>query len=151
MFHGRKLNHRINRIHERCLRLIYKDYLSSFQELLDKDSSLTIHERNLHKLAMEIYRVKNKLCPILLNKFFEFKDLTYHLRNSNTINPHKFNTIRYGRETLSFAAHKIWDFVPMSCKEAINDRVFKREIKKWKPVNCPCQICKIYIAGVGYI
>jgi exonuclease III len=69
MFHSRKLNHRINRIHERCLRLIYKDYVSTFQELLVKDSSLTIHETNLHKLALEIFRVKNNLCPILLSKF----------------------------------------------------------------------------------
>ena len=34
MFYSRKLNNRINHIHERVLRLVYKDYTSSFDELL---------------------------------------------------------------------------------------------------------------------
>ena len=42
MFHSRKLNERINHIHERALRIVYKDFNSSFQELLIKDNSLNI-------------------------------------------------------------------------------------------------------------
>ena len=37
MFHSRKLNQRINRLHERALRFVYQDQKSSFCELLDKD------------------------------------------------------------------------------------------------------------------
>ena len=47
MFHSRKLNNRINHIHERALRLVYKDYISSFNELLLKNNSFRIHHRNL--------------------------------------------------------------------------------------------------------
>ena len=47
MFHSRSLNNRINHIHERALRIVYKDYYSSFEELLEKDKSFTIHERNI--------------------------------------------------------------------------------------------------------
>ena len=43
MFHSRKQNHHINRIHERALRVVYKDYNSSFDELLEKDNSCKIH------------------------------------------------------------------------------------------------------------
>ena len=39
MFHSRKQNHHINRIHERALRVAYKDYNSSFDELFEKDNS----------------------------------------------------------------------------------------------------------------
>ena len=39
MFHSRKLNNRINHIHEMAMRLVYKDYTSSFDELLFKDNS----------------------------------------------------------------------------------------------------------------
>ena len=59
MFHSRKLNERINHIHERVLRIVYKDFNSSFQELLTKDNSLNIHHRNLQKLVTEIFKVKN--------------------------------------------------------------------------------------------
>ena len=37
MFHSRTLNNKINRLHERCLRIIYNDKLSNFEELLHKD------------------------------------------------------------------------------------------------------------------
>ena len=56
MFHSRKQNHHINRIHERALRVVYKDYNSSFDELLEKDNSFKIHDRNLQKLVTEILK-----------------------------------------------------------------------------------------------
>ena len=34
MFHSRKMNNKINRIHERALSLVYSDHASSFDELL---------------------------------------------------------------------------------------------------------------------
>ena len=43
MFHSRELNNRINRIHERALRLVYQDNSLPFAELLEKDNSVTIH------------------------------------------------------------------------------------------------------------
>ena len=39
MFHSRCLNNKINRLHERCLRMIYNDKISNFEELLNKDNS----------------------------------------------------------------------------------------------------------------
>ena len=41
------LNNRINNIHERTLRLTYKDNQSSFKPLLEKDHSVTVHHSNL--------------------------------------------------------------------------------------------------------
>ena len=43
MFHSRELNNKINRIHERALRITYKDKSPTFQELLKKDNSLGIN------------------------------------------------------------------------------------------------------------
>ena len=58
MFHSRTLNNRINRLHERALRLVYKKSDLNFEELLRKDNSFSIHQRNLQKLATEIYKAK---------------------------------------------------------------------------------------------
>ena len=46
MFHSRSLNNKINRIQERALRITYNDKSSSFENLLEKDNSVTIHHRN---------------------------------------------------------------------------------------------------------
>ena len=47
MFHSRCLNNKINSIHERALRITYKDNTSTIQELLKEDNFLSIHHRNL--------------------------------------------------------------------------------------------------------
>ena len=34
-FHSRKLNTRVNKLHQRALRIVYQDYATSFTELLE--------------------------------------------------------------------------------------------------------------------
>ena len=47
MFHSRTLNNKINRLHERCLRIIYNDNTSSFTDLLEIDNSVSVYHRNM--------------------------------------------------------------------------------------------------------
>ena len=54
MFHSRTMNKKINRIHERALRLVYSDHVSSFHELLKRDQSFSVHHRNIQSLAIDI-------------------------------------------------------------------------------------------------
>ena len=58
MFHNRRCNNKINCLHERMLRIVHKGYKSSFAELLSVDKSLTVHHRNVQKLAIEMCKVK---------------------------------------------------------------------------------------------
>ena len=46
MCHSRTNTIKINRLHERCLRIIYNDKQSSFIKLLEKDNFVSIHQRN---------------------------------------------------------------------------------------------------------
>ena len=54
MCHSRTCNNKINRLHERCLRLIFNDRVSPFCELLVKDESVSIHQKNLRTLVIEM-------------------------------------------------------------------------------------------------
>ena len=72
MFHNRKLNNQINRIHERALRITYQDHNSTFNEFFTKDISFKIHDRNLQKLLIEIFQAKMKIAPEIKNKVFDF-------------------------------------------------------------------------------
>ena len=60
MNHSRALNNKINRIHERALRLVYRDKKSTFEELLNKDNSVKFHIKNLQVIVAEMFKVKNK-------------------------------------------------------------------------------------------
>ena len=54
MCHGRALNNKINRLDERCLRILYNDKTSTFKDLLEKDNSVSIHYRNIQALVIEM-------------------------------------------------------------------------------------------------
>ena len=64
MFHSRTMNNKINCIHERALRLVYSDHVSSFDELLKKDQSFSIHHTNIQSIAIELYKFFHGLSPI---------------------------------------------------------------------------------------
>ena len=70
MFHSRSLNNRINSIHERALRITYGDKTSIFQQLLEKDNSVSIHHRNLQTLATEMFKISNNLSPDFVKEIF---------------------------------------------------------------------------------
>ena len=55
MCHNRTNNNKINRLHERCLRLIYNEK-NYFEDFLQKDGSVSIHYRNLGTLAANYLR-----------------------------------------------------------------------------------------------
>ena len=56
MFCSRKMNRKINHIHERALRLVYEDYTTSFKDLLLRDRSVSIHHRIFKKLRLKCSR-----------------------------------------------------------------------------------------------
>ena len=55
MLHSRKKNNKIKYLPERCLRLIYNDKRSSYENLLEKDNSVSIHNKNIQALAIEMF------------------------------------------------------------------------------------------------
>ena len=108
MFHSRTLNNKINRLHEKALRIVYGDYKSKFDELLKKDSSFSIHQRNIQTLAIEIFKFLNGLSPKVMHEVFQVKLLApYHPRDKNELYSRNPKTVTYGTESVSFVAPKI--------------------------------------------
>ena len=105
MFHSRNTKNRVNKIHERALRLVYDDspYLS-FDELLIKEKSVSIHQRNLQFLATESFKVNNEVSAGLTEVIFHFLSKIYNLRNTRLL-LRKINNL--GTNT-SFAKRRSW-------------------------------------------
>ena len=82
MKHSRIPNNRINKLHEKALRLVHIQFSSTFSEFLIKNNSVKINQKNFQTLAHEMLKVKNKLaphCPSLRN------NTTLPCRSTNTI------------------------------------------------------------------
>ena len=151
MFHNRTLNNRINKIHERALRLVYQNDISTFSELLTIDNSFSIHHRNLQKLAIEMYKVKQNISPQLMNGIFVNKDNIYNLRSEPKWEIRTVKSVYHGTESLSFRGPKTWDMLPSDIQNSKSLQEFVFKVKKWKPEGCTCRLCKIYITNLGFI
>ena len=44
VFHGRQTNDKMHKLHERTLRIVYNDTITSFEELLVKDKNFTLRQ-----------------------------------------------------------------------------------------------------------
>ena len=151
MFHSRTLNNKINKLHERALRLVYNDENLTFQELLGLDNSITIHHRNLQKLAIEMFKIKNNLSPPLMKKIFNENSNTYDLRDKRWWEPTNVRTVHNGTETVTYRGPKTWDMVPQDIKDSVSLAEFKSKIKLWEPNGCTCRLCKTFIPQLGFI
>ena len=152
MCHNRTLNDKINRLHKLCLKIIYNDKLSRFQNLLDQDRSVSVHTRNLQTLSVEMYKVFKDIKPKIFAHIFSCNscanyDLRYQSEFSRPLVKSAFN----GMETISYLGPRIWDLVPLDTKYKESSTAFKKAIKTWNPHNCPCRLCKTYVAGIGFI
>ena len=145
VFCSRKMNRKINFIHERALRLVHDDYTSTFADLLEKDGSLSFHNRNIHQVAIEMYKVKNELSPSFMKKLFH-----HNIKNDKFIRPPS-HTTRNGLESLRNFGPVVWNtMVPNNVKMSPNINIFKERIKNWVPEKCLCKLCIDYVPGVGY-
>ena len=152
MFHSRQLNNRIKKIHERALILVCKDNKLTFNDLLELSNSVTIHQRNLQILVTEIFKVKNNLATELMTKAFEIKEPHYNLRSeASHFKTANVKSTHYGIQSARHLGPKIWDITSKNIRESNSLNKFKILIKFWNPDTCPCRLCKIYIAQVGFI
>ena len=142
MCHNRPNNRKINRLHQRCLQIIYSDKQSSFIELLEKYNSVSIHQI----LAIEMFKVSNRLPPVLMNDVFKLRG---ERKLSQFYRP-KANSVYNGTQRVPYLGPIIWDLVPNELKDIGNLAAFKKTIKKWSPEKCPCRLCKVYSSNVDF-
>ena len=113
MFHNRSLNNKINRLHERCLRIIYNDKHSNFEELLVKDNSVFMDHNNIHTLAIEMYKAANGISPKIMNDIFKLRENTHHnLRHTSQFLVDPIYSVFNGSESALYLRAKIWEQIP---------------------------------------
>ena len=136
------LNNKINRLHERCLRIIYNDKHSNFEKLLNKGNSVSLHYNNIHALAIELYKMANDMYPKITSGVFELRDNTcFNLQHTSQFSTDPIHSAYNRNESAFHLGPKIWVQIPAEIKNKESLDGFKREIKKWKPVECPYRIC----------
>ena len=128
MNHNKSINKEVNNLHEQALRLIYCDHSSNFQQLLQRDNSVTIHQNNIEALAIMMYKVVNNIASTIVSEFFSFSNVKKWLSVSSTLCKY-----RNGHETILYLGPKNWK----EMKQKSSLFALKREIKQWFPNSSP--------------
>ena len=95
-----------------------------FEELLAKDGSFKIHDCNLQRLLIEIFKVKMKLAPEIMNEVFDIIESPYPLRNELKLKSQNIYTVRYETETAAFVGSRVWSYMPSELKESMSLNIF---------------------------
>ena len=152
MFHSRRMNNKINKLHERSLRIVYDDYSSPFEALLEKDRSFSIHHQNIQCLLTEIFKMINGLSEnTVLENIFTRNSTNYNLRSQADLQIPDVHSTYNGLNSLRYYGAVMWNSLPITLRNIETLSEFKGKIKQWKPKNCPCRLCKTYIDGVGFV
>ena len=141
----------INKIHERALRLTSEINDIPFNELLSINNEVSIHNKNIQTLLIEVYKNLNGLSPPIMLDLFTIRNNIYNLRNFRELYCEKKKTIRYGTETVTHKAAQLWKLLPCDIKNSPALIEFKDRIKTWSPDNCPCSLCKMYLKNIGCV
>ena len=106
MFHSRGVNNKINHLHERLLGIVYKDNISSLEDLLQRDKSFPIHQRNIQSLGIELFKVKGNLSNNIMYDIFQTKKINYNMRSQTDFASNCVNTNKFGLNSLKYFASK---------------------------------------------
>ena len=60
VIHHKKLKKKINKIHERALRIVYSDHKTNFSEFLKRHKSVTRHKKKLAIFTINLKRLSRK-------------------------------------------------------------------------------------------
>jgi hypothetical protein len=84
-------------------RFIYEDYESTYDELLEKAKVPSLKVRRMRTMAIECFKILNKLSPSCLHDLVVFKDCKYNFRYSNIVDntSHRNSSIVFLRNGFS--------------------------------------------------
>ena len=151
MFHSGKSNNRINKTHERDVRLVYSDYESTFEDLLTKDGSFIAHHYKIQTLAIELYKVYNNISQTILGELFTRNNSGYCLRSESDFVIPQIRTVLKGSNSIRYFGQIIWNLKPEELKNITSLNTVKKEIRRWKPKHCLCRISRNYVHNLGFV
>ena len=114
------------------------------------DDSVTVHQRNLQLLMIEIYKTRNDLNPSFMKQISEEKVLPYNPRWSEKLQLPKAKTAGFGIDTVRFVGGRVWETLPPELKNSSSLKIFKGHIKTHKCDACNCRLCEHFYPNLVF-
>ena len=125
MFAGKTLINKICKIHHRTLQVVYYDFNDSYDELLEENKDLSIHQRHFRYLAIEVSKSITHLNPQFMWYYFNEITMPYNLRDRSKLVLPKIKSSRFHINSLQFRVSLLWSNLPVPVKTCQSLNVFK--------------------------
>ena len=89
-------------IHQRKVRVVYREYEKNYKDLLADHVEISIHQKHLRFLETEVFKSANKSNPQFMWRFFENHEIPCNLRYGSVEKLTGTNTTKCGINSLYF-------------------------------------------------
>ena len=121
---------------------IYNNYDESYHNLLNFSNDVSIHQRHLRFLAIEVYKSLMNINPEFMWEFFNKNPLQYNLRKGDIVYLPPARSSCYGINSLAFRGSLLWNSLPSNVKQSRNLEEFKLRLKNLGSTHCACVVCR---------
>ena len=145
MFSSAKSLNKVESLQKRTLRFRFEDYVSSYEELLQKAGKETMKVNRLRSLCIEIYKLINNINPTYMNEIFKLRKISRAVRSNYKLNLDvpTIDQISFGGKSRRYYEPKIWNSLSFQIKSSENLEAFINIIKNWK--------CFLQVQGVSIL
>ena len=96
---------KMEKLQYRALRLVFNDFDSSYETLLERVNMPTLHISRIRLIAVETFKILHKMSPVYLQDLLSYKNSIYSFRYDNLVDVPRVRTTKYGKS--SFATRQL--------------------------------------------
>ena len=126
-FSSKKSQNKVEEVDEMSLKFLSNDYLSSYSELLEKSTSVSMETKKLRRIVYEIFKTLNNLNPVFLKDIFHYSPNVTRKKHNLYIQTQ--DTTKFGNKSLRDFGANIWNTLPEYIKSTSLLMEFKKIIK----------------------
>ena len=118
----------MQKIHHKTIRVIYQSD-ESYKNLHDLDNSMSIHQKHLRLLVIEIFKTVSKRNPEFIWSFLSYKSVSYNPRRGPVLSLPSAKSIVSGTNSMDFKVALIWNNLSYFVKPSASVLEFHRNLK----------------------
>ena len=122
--------------------MVYNEYNNSYEELLQGNNNVSIHQRRLQYLALEVFKSLMHLNPEFMWSHSNENPIPYDFRKGTKVFLPTVKSFRFGLNSVHFRGSILWNNLPLSIKNSQTTNQFKAKLKNLGNIHCTCCVSR---------
>ena len=142
MFASKTVISKILKIHYRTLQVVYSEYQRFNEELFQINKDISIHQKHLRILALEVYKSIMHLNSQFIWHCFNTNPIPFNLRKASRLLIPPAKSANFGTDSITFRGSFLWDNLPLRLKNTQTIDDFTFELKNLGNIYCTCTLSR---------